>query len=132
MIEPQSINLREADGYVATEADLIVDKLKFDGLYKPNLLYRGFDGKKLKILLEHGTDTPNSDTIFCGDEGDLRREDSDDGMDIIYHALLHKISALVVYDGSKLTDDSLAYQQKTFTDPKNKLEALVAIYVLQK
>ena len=126
MIKPQKIDL-STDGDVATDVDIVVERLKYDGLYKPDLMYRGFDGKKLRIMLKHGTDTPNSDMIYCGDENELREGDN---MSALKYAYYHSNPALAVYDGSKLTGGEESYEKKRFIDSQQKLDALIAVYLL--
>jgi hypothetical protein len=130
MIKPQTIDLSKADGYAVTDTDLIIKRLKRDRRYKPDLMYRGFNGARLHIMLEHGTDTPDSDMIFCGNEEDLRCEGIDCGRKPLPCAFNHLKPALAVYDGSKLTIGDCC-QRRRFIDPERKLNALVAVYLLQ-
>lgn len=126
-IKPQKIDLSESDGDIATDADLVVRRLKSDGLYKPNLMYRGFNGEELKIMLEHGTDTPDSDMIYCSNENELREGGN---MSALRYAYYHSNPALAVYDSSKLIDSKESYQRKRFIDSQQKLDALIAVYLL--
>ena len=126
MIKPQKIDL-STDGDIATDADMVVERLKCDGLYKPDLMYRGFDGERLKIMLKHGTDTPDSDMIYCGDEAELRTYE--EMMNALVYAYMHSNPALAIYDGSKLTSGDCP-EKKRFIDPQNKLDALITVYLL--
>ena len=130
MIKPKTLDLREADGYAVTDADLVIESLKKDRRYMHGLMYRGFDGRKLEILLKHGTDDPCFDSIFCCHEEDL----NDCGIESTDNALIYAngkgVPALAVYDGSKLTMDDCTNKFR-FVNPKNKLDALVAVYLLK-
>ncbi len=131
MIKPQKIDLSKADGHTVTDADLVVRRLKKDRQYTPYLLYHGFNGERLEIMLEHGTDTPDSDMIFCGNENELRESGTEATMNALAYAMDQPIPALSVYDGSKLTTGD-CYQRQRFIDPTRKLDALVAVYLLQE
>ena len=129
MIKPQKIDLSESEGGIVADANLVVRRLKSDGLYKPNLMYRGFNGEDLSIMLKYGTDIPDSDMIYCGDENELREGDD---MSALKYAYYHSNPALAVYDGSKLTDSEESYEKKRFIDSQQKLDALIAVYLLPK
>jgi len=110
MVKPREIDLSKVDGYTSTDAEAIIERLERDGFYKPDLIFRGFNGEMLEIMLKHGTDSPDSDMIFCGDEEDLREGGS---MNALEYAFKHSKPALAVYDGPKLTEGD-CYQRKRF------------------
>ncbi len=127
MVKAQIIDFNEADGYAVTDADLVVNKLKIDGQYSSNLFFRGLSGERLNVILEHGTDRPDSDIIFCGNEEELRESGT---MNALEYAFEYSNPALAVYDGSKLTPGD-SYQSRRFIEPEKKIEALVAVYLLR-
>ncbi|GEM_PF-5333676 len=131
MIKPKEIDLREADGYFKTDADLVVDRLRLDGLYNPRLMYRGFNGKRLNIMLKHGTDIPSSDMIFCCDEEKLRSTGMEETECALDYAIKQPIPALAVYDGSRLKVSQVDNRME-FIEPSKKLDALVAVFLLKK
>ena len=56
-IKIKELDLSEAEySDKVTQFDLLVMDLKSDGKYKPNLLYRGFNGKYILKLLKTGQD----------------------------------------------------------------------------
>ncbi len=130
MIKPKTIDLSRADGYAVTDADIVRRMLKQDGCYKKGLVFRGFDGRKLEKMLKYGTDNPNSAISY----GCTEQELDDCGIDSVNNALVcageKAIPALAVYDSLKLNMDSYPYEFG-FADPKNKLDALVAVYILR-
>ena len=136
MVKPQKIDLSTNGDSIDEDANMVVERLKRDGLYKPDLMYHGFDGERyiLKIMLKHGTDTPDSDMINCGDETELRTSGSECcNMNALEQAYRHSDlnPALAIYDASKLMGGDCV-QRKRFIDPQNKLDALVAVYLLPK
>ncbi|MBI4152639.1 hypothetical protein HY495_02915 [Candidatus Woesearchaeota archaeon] len=128
-MRPKIIDLRKADGYAITDADLVVEQLRKDRKYTPDLMYRGFDGRRLEIMLQYGTDTPTSDEIYCGNEEELRNGGIEETECALAYALRHPVPALAIYDSSLL--DRGQEKDRVFMDPSKKLEALVAVYLLK-
>ena len=130
MAKAKALDLRKADGYAVTDADLVIASLKKDKCYMPGLMYRGFDGRKLEVLLKHGTDCPEFNNIFCCSEKDLHGCGVESTNNPLIHASDKTIPALAVYNGSKLEMDDCPDKFR-FIDSKNKLDALVAVYLLK-
>jgi hypothetical protein len=91
-----------------SQKDLVIERLKELGLYKPDLLYRGFDGEKVKAVLEYGTDKKGENQIWGSAEEDLadsqaRRQSA------IKFAMYQDVPGLAVYDRSKLIDGDEEY-----------------------
>ena len=128
-----TIDLNKADGYVLTEADIIIEKLKKDGIYKPNLIYRGFNGEMMITMLKTGADITNDD---CGDEAIYAdgekslRETPQSSENPLSYGIESLVPALAVYNGSKLKGVQ-GGKMFSFKNPKKKLEALVAVYKLK-
>ena len=129
MLTARKLDLSTADGYASTEADLLVGALKEAELYKINLLYRGFDGKNLDVILEHGTDDLEVEGVYCVTEQELN-EGGCEGLNPFDRAIECPIPAIAVYDGDKFYDGASELDRK-FINPEDKLSALVAVYLLK-
>lgn len=113
--------------------DIIIERLKELGIYGPNLLFRGFSGKKIEIIKQHGTDIPADTVIFCSTESQLvdERSQSQSALDF---ALDKKKAGLAVYDGEKLVADSDKYgsgYEYRSKEGSNFKEALLAVLILK-
>jgi len=111
--------------------DLFVEKLKALGMYRPNLLYRGFNGERVKIIKKHGTDNPDSNTTWCSTASELSFDD--DSGNALRYALLTEKSGLAIYDGEKLEGGigPIPYLYKP-KEGGNFKKALLAIFILRK
>ncbi|MBS3168912.1 hypothetical protein J4210_00365 [Candidatus Woesearchaeota archaeon] len=96
-LRPKTIHLSKAEGYAVTDADLVVEQSRKDRKYTPDLLYRGFDGRKIQVILQYGTDTPTSDEIYCSDERELRNGGMEETRCALAYALRHPVPALAIY-----------------------------------
>jgi len=126
--KPKTLYMSKADGQAVTEFDLIKKDLERKGKYRPDLLYRGFDGTYIKRLLEIGRDT-KSGPLFCAIEEQMNpnRESGENPLD---YAFTEKIPALVVYNPDCLIETNPhAYEYKL--KKGKELEALVAVYLLK-
>lgn len=88
--------------------DILIERLKELGIYQPNLLFRGFDGNKIKVLMQYGTDIPDDSVIFCSTEGQLVDEYGTEESALDF-SLSQEKASLAVYDGNKLIEDSSKY-----------------------
>ena len=112
--------------------DLIIEKLKELGIYKPDLLFRGFNGKKIEVVRQNGTDTPDSPVIFCSKESELADEHAMEQSALDF-ALENKKAGLSVYEGDKLSEVNTGFHSYQYTAKKDtKLkDALIAIFTLE-
>ena len=69
---PKKIDMSKADGQAVTEFDLIKGDLERKGKYRPDLLYRGFNGTRMKTLLATEQDT-KSGHLFCATEEQMNQ-----------------------------------------------------------
>lgn len=122
---PFQLDLSSVDGYSKTYMDIVVEDLKTRGLYHPQLCFRGFDGSVTQTVISEGTETPESDEIFCSTETLARQEIGENNP--IEFAFDYDNPALAVYDGRKLIISPEEDQAK-FRDLRNKLESLVVVY----
>jgi len=130
--ELKTLDMREANGYNITEFDVVKKALLEDGKYRKDLLYRGFDGRKISRLLKTGQDT-NSEFLFCYTESQIEGPYAvGSEANIFGYAYGHPIPAVAVFDPLQLESDQpvgeFAYK---FKNPDKKLEALVAVYKLK-
>lgn len=88
------------------------------------LLYRGFNGEFLNIMLEHGTDTPYANFIYASPFDDL----AGGGENPLDYAAAFDKLALACYDQRKMRED-IGYRY-FFKDPSLKLGALVGVLKL--
>lgn len=120
--------MSKADGYAVTEIDIVIEDLQRRNKYRPDLLYRGFDGDNIEKLLRDGQDTEFT-LLHGATEKEIRDPTADNNSDPCVHASQHSHPALVVFDLDHLEEYyQFAY---TFKNPANKPAALVAVYRLQ-
>ena len=115
--------------YFDDEINLILRKLRKEKLYHPRLLYRGFDGERIDVVKQFGTDIPASNVIWCSDENYFCEKYGDDRSALRY-AQNYVNPALSIYDGNKMTrgeDD----QEYNFVEGISPLDALIAVFVLK-
>ncbi|MBN1793294.1 hypothetical protein JW826_06440 [Candidatus Woesearchaeota archaeon] len=118
---------------------LVLRRLERDDLLGSGFLYRGFDGEKLVFMKSFGTDrvemTPNgklkvSEDITCARDSALQNPDVHAWDNPLRYALGNERKALVVYNAYHL--DMLDEVNYKFKDPKKKLEAMLAVYLLEE
>ncbi|MEK6792506.1 MAG: hypothetical protein AABX96_01930 [Nanoarchaeota archaeon] len=125
---PKTLDMSKADGQAITEFDLVKRDLEKKGKYRPDLLYRGFDGTYMKTLLETGRDT-ESGHLFCATEEQVNRN-RQSGENSFDYAFTEEIPALAVYNPDCLIETNPhAYEYKL--KKGKELEAVVAVYLLK-
>lgn len=108
--------------------DILIERLKELGIYQPNLLFRGFDGNKIEVVKQHGSDSPNIPTVYCSKENELADEYAIEQSALDF-ALGQEKAGLAVYEGIKLEEDiRYRYRAKKGTSLK---EALLAVLILE-
>jgi hypothetical protein len=126
-MEVKNIDMSPADGYFATEWDVVREVLIKDGTYRGNLLYRGFDGDNIPRLLDTGLDT-DAKFLHGSTEKEITDPDNDEIENVFFYAGDFDNPALAVFDRDSLREDyPHAY---AFRRPSRKLDALVAVYLL--
>lgn len=128
-MKAKTLDFRNANPYnPLAYLEAVRDELKRDGLYKEGLLYRGFSGKDINTLIREGQDT--SGELFCVRESELETalKTGDNIANVFSYAKEHENPALVVYDGSKMTQETRFVYR---LPEKNKSEAIVAVYRLK-
>ena len=124
----RTLNLSIADGCAVTEADVIYDAVRKDGLGERDLLYSGLEGKKLEVLLEQGTLYPNSGYIFAAAALDGEDELIETCTPLFCAG--RKVAPMIaVYDKTKFVEKDPHMHH--FIDPEHKLETLLAVYMLK-
>ena len=98
-IRARTIDMSKADGQSITEFDLI--KRALGDKYRSNLLYRGFDGKRIDRVLETGRDT-ESPILFLATEEVILGNDDRSAPNPLDYAFDQKIPALSVYAPEKV------------------------------
>ncbi|MDO8555997.1 MAG: hypothetical protein Q7R96_02375 [Nanoarchaeota archaeon] len=136
MVLQRSIRLNPDSDDMLADCREFLRFVKRDGIYRPDLLYRGFNGKKLGLMLSQGTDlTRTTDEFdarkqtFCSTKHQLLQID-DTGLNAMRHAIGAKIPAIAVYNGSLLTVLDEAFCLYEFNNPAKKLDALIAVYLI--
>ena len=124
----KTVDMSEADGYAVIALDIIIENLKEAGLYRPDLLYRGFNGMRIPILLKTGQDIIG-EIIYCSTEEDGREHSgTKETENPFFYAFDTKKPALAVFNPDHLLlVTPMGYK---FKNPLQKLEALVAVYTL--
>jgi len=127
-IKIRKLDMSKVDGYAISEFDMIKIALVEDKKYKRGLLYRGINARNIPKLFKTGRDNVNYSyrgIIFCCTEEEITNPYRDSAEDIFSYAC----GAIAVFDSNhfKKSDFEWGY---VFKDPKNKLEALVAVYEL--
>ena len=111
--------------------DILIEQLKKLGIYRPNLLFRSFNGSRIAVVKQHGTDNPKASTVFCSKESELADQQGmeESSLDFV---LNQKKVGLAVYEGEKLeqrdVDPTYRYRAKVGTNLK---EALLAVFILE-
>jgi hypothetical protein len=131
----QHLDTSKADGYAQTEFDILKESLQCQGLYTPNLLYRGTTQTRLARILETGFDLP------------LKRMECEGGIDFLTekeikdsHARIiqnpfryardHEQPLIVVVNGEHLIHSiGFSYLPKSGA---NKQDILVALYEVDR
>lgn len=128
-MECKEINMQKADGYGVEEIDVIVEDLKDRNIYSSNLVYRGFNGRKLEAVLRDGSDTKGN--IFGSLESEIRDPfQISRNQNPFDFATDFEHPCLAVFDGLKLRRIGRSYEYQ-FVSPDDKKGALVAVYELK-
>lgn len=128
-MKPKTIDFKGANPYdPLSYLEIIKTQLVQDGLYTPGLLYRGFNAKDISRLLKEGQDTPGE--LFCVNESQLETalKTGDKIDNALSYAAEHETPAIVVYDGSKMTQETKFVYRLPEPD---KTSAIVAVYKLK-
>src|SRR5579859_1478056 len=59
------------DSGITEQARQILNRLRIDSLYIPDLLFSGFEGQYAQNVIETGKNNPRKQTIFCSTEPEL-------------------------------------------------------------
>lgn len=114
-----------------SQRDLILDHLKRLGIYKPGLLFRGFDGKDLGVVKQFGTESTDMESVFCSTEDQLADPEGAEESALDY-SFKHNESCIAVYDPDILTQGNkdLPYQYSVVKGESFR-DALLAILVFK-
>ena len=122
-----TLNLGEADGYAATEYDLIRRGLRKEKLLKKSLLYTVIDGSRIDEFISKGTYRPQSDKIFAFQSDELfEKEDSIEDFDVRDMLSEYECPAIAVFNASHFNPSGMFFKY-VFKDTSKKQEALEAI-----
>lgn len=120
------IKLELEDDKINTLRDKVLEELRQRELYRPDLIYRGFSSRMIYMVLEHGSENPNSYFIYANPEDHLGIEPDPLWINPLSYAIYG--GALVVYRGNKLR--KVGYTSYEFLDLTTKPETLVAVFSL--
>ena len=130
----EELDLSKSDTWNGQEGvrDFIIQRLKTLQLYSPNLVFRGFNGKRMEMIKKNGVDIFLNGYFFGSTEVELASETRIEQSAIDY-ALRNDIPGLAVYDGEKFlsfpqTDCEYMYELKKGVTYK---EALLAVFILK-
>ncbi len=129
-IRPIPLDVTLAFGNEPDQARLVLDNLRTRGLYKPDLIYHGFDGdKELANMLREGVKDAGADTFYGAEEKRLFEFDAENPLDYSF-CDSHVKAGLAVYDGDfvRMRRGTIVYE---FFNTNRKLDALIAIYILK-
>lgn len=119
-----NVDLFKAESWKGKEGfrDYIIKELKDNGLYKENLVFRGFDGKRIESVKKNGIDIG---VLFASNETQLYDE-TGLSQSAIDFALTHDVGAISVYDADKLINvEPYTYMPKTDSTFKDALVAIL-------
>ena len=128
----RELDLSKADSYTITNFDLLRRALKREKKYRKDLLYRGFNGEHISKLLAEGQDN-FEEYLSCASNEEINDEFPVEDFctfDIFSYALDYENPAVAVFDSRQF--HYITYGMYEFKNPKNKLEALVAVYRLKR
>jgi len=113
--------------YSIDQIELMLKRLKTLRLYRPNLLYRGIDGRRVANVRKFGTDQ-NQDIVFCSKEQDMLDPCADPAGNAFQFATEWPTPAIIVYNPDLLVQrDEYAY---AFAPGVKPLPAVLAVFVL--
>jgi len=127
-VKPIELRIEEGIPDSGLEIEAVLSDLKKKKLYHENLFFNGFDGNFVHVVLEHGVRYPEFDSVLAGNEDEFR--DISDPNCALSYAYYHDKPAIAVYDGRQLIPH-LDGERKVFKNPKRKLDALIAVYLLR-
>lgn len=106
-----------------SQVELFIRKLKRLKIYRPNLLFRGFDGQKMSMMFSGRS---GKNIIFCSQEFDLFNEN---GFceNALKYAFQYDEPAIAIYDDDKDKLDRIGSNEYQLKDPS----ALIAIIRLK-
>lgn len=120
----------------ASEVDMVLEALKQRGVYRPDLLYRGFDGAKKSVLLREGRENTESEDFYASTESELY---ADESISALHYALRNDKPVLAIYDSSMLLDEKpedvtqdLAPYQYLPRESKTYRDALLGIVYIKQ
>ena len=125
MLSRKIINL-DLSGNVLSLREQIIAALKKRGLYRADLIYRGFNKRMILGVLTHGSENPNSRFIYANPEEHLSIEPDPIWINPLTYAKCY--GALAVYRADKLK--KFCFTCYEFPDLNKKPETLVAIFPL--
>jgi len=125
MLSGKIINL-DLSGNVLSLREQIIATLKKRGLYRADLIYRGFNKRMIWRVLTHGSENPNSRFIYTNPEEHLSIEPDPIWINPLTYAKCY--GALAVYRADKLKQ--FCFTCYEFLDLSKKPKTLVAIFPL--
>ena len=76
----EKLDMSRVDGYSMSEFEVVVDALKNRGIYRPGLVYRGFNGEFSDNVLKTGLDIAG-DVMSGSSEEEILGPSSSSGME---------------------------------------------------
>ncbi len=117
--------------YQEEEIEMVVNELKRRKLYDDDLLYRGFNGKRLSLVDQTGTDSPERSHIFLVTEKEWRESFYDSVFipNPVEYAYYFPVPALSVYRGKLL--EAVSDYEYEFSNKSDLRKALVGVFSLK-
>ncbi len=113
---------------IEEEVAIIRRALRRNHKYKKGDLYRGFNGARIGVVLEHGTDVPGRGFTYASTEQELLEEEGDGA---IRFAGDYPKKALLVYDGELMRESNKGsdfdYEFLPGVKPQNALRAILVL-----
>ena len=116
----------KTNGSIASLRELVIQTLREEDLYRPDLVYRGFSRRMINEVLTHGSENPNSRFIYANPEEHLSIDPDPTWINPLTYAKCY--GALAVYRADKLRE--FCFTCYEFPDLDKKPETLVAIFPL--
>jgi len=120
------ISIDLGDNQMVALRERILQELKQRGLYRSDLLYRGFSHEMIDRVLEHGSENPTEHFVYANPEEYLSIDPDPRWLNPLSYA--RSYWALAVYRGDRLKE--VCFTCYEFPDLEKKPEALIAVFSL--
>jgi hypothetical protein len=112
---------------VSAFRDIVVEKLKLQRLYRPDLLYRGFSSSLIERVLRYGLENPNDHFVYANPEHFLSLDPDPQWINPLTYA--RSYGALAIYRGDLLRMSCFTCYE--FPDLNTKASCLATVFLLR-